>query len=102
MEYLISIGISEDTINYLKKHCTKIEINSMNNCIDRLESSILYLREIGVNNNTIESILKEDYHVLMPGKKYLEISLSKVRDIKEFVILINENIEYMEYLRYIV
>lgn len=99
MEYLVSIGISKEVLDELKEDLTKGEIESINNCLDRLESSILYLREIGVKNSVIEEIILLDYHVLMPGRKYLEIALSKIQDVNYFVAALNENIEYVEYLR---
>lgn len=99
MQYLIKLGISKSTLDFLKTNCTKEEIISITNCMSRLESSILYLRELGVNNEIIEQIIMIDYHVLMPGRKHLEIALSKLQDINQFVSSINEHVEYMDYLR---
>lgn len=98
MEYLIKIGISPKVVEFLKQDCTDIEKDAIGNCMGRLESSILYLREIGVLNSVIEEILMEDYHVLMPGRELLEKSLSHIDSIEKFVSLINQDIEYMDYL----
>lgn len=98
MEYLIKLGISKEVVEEVVKNSTKGEIESIINCMGRLESSILYLRELGVNNSVIEEILVRDYHVLMPGRKHLEASLSKLKDINQFVVAINEHVEYMDYL----
>ena len=98
MEYLIKIGISKEVVQEIKDNSTKGEIESIINCMGRLESSIIYLRELGVKNSVIEEILVLDYHVLMPGRKHLEVALSKLNNINDFVQAINENVEYMEYL----
>ncbi len=99
MEYLIKIGISKDVLDTLKENCTKSELDSIVNCMGRLESSVLYLRDLGVRNDVIEEILVIDHHVLLPGKTHLEVALSKLKDIKQFVTAINEHVEYMDYLR---
>lgn len=98
MECLKNLGISLETINYLKDSCIEEELESIEHCIDRIESSILYLREIGVKNSVIEEILRIDFHVLMPGRKYLEKSLYKLKSVDDFVKAINEHVEYMDYL----
>lgn len=98
MEYLIKIGISKDVLDKIKENSTKSEIESIINCMGRLESSILYLREIGVKNSVIEEILVIDHHILLPGRKHLEIALSKLKNINDFVVAINEHVEYMQYL----
>lgn len=98
MEYLIKIGISKEVIQEIKDNSTKGEIESIINCMGRLESSILYLRELGVKNSVIEEILVTDHHILLPGRKHLEVALSKLKDVNDFVKAINEHVEYMEYL----
>ena len=98
MEYLIKLGISKSVIDELKENLTKGEKESIENCLGRLESSILYLREIGVKNHRIEEILLLDHHMLMPGRAHLEVALSKLNNIDDFVAAINERVEYMEYL----
>ena len=55
MEYLIKIGISKEVIQEIKDKSTKGEIESIINCMGRLESSILYLRELGIKNDSIAS-----------------------------------------------
>lgn len=99
MEYLIKIGISKEVLDDMKEDCTKAEIEGIINCMGRLESSILYLRELGVKNSVIEEILIIDHHVLLPGRKHLEVALSKLQSIDDFVVAINEHIEYMDYLK---
>lgn len=98
MEYLIKIGISKEVLDKIKENSTKGEIESIINCMGRLESSILYLRELGVKNSVIEEILTIDHHVLLPGRKHLEVALSKLNNINDFVSAINEHVEYMNYL----
>ena len=98
MDYLIKIGISNRVLEELNNNCTDLEKETIVNCLGRLESSILYLRELGVRNDVIEEILIRDYHVLMPGRKHLEASLDKLADINQFVSAINEHVEYMDYL----
>lgn len=99
MEYLIKIGISKEVVEEVKDNLTKGELESIINCMGRLESSILYLRELGVRNDVMEKKLIIDHHVLMPGRSHLEIALSKLNNVNDFVVAINEHVEYMDYLR---
>ena len=54
MECLKNLGISLETIDYLKDSCIEEELDSIEHCIDRLESSILYLREILRKNRPVK------------------------------------------------
>ncbi len=98
-ELLDGFDLSKETIMALEEVCTEDEVKELENCIDRFYSSIMYLREIGVNNDTIENIIKEDYHILIAGRTNIERALKKINNLDGFIQMLNNDIKYMSYLK---
>jgi len=97
MDFLKEFEISDETINVIKENFCIQDQEEIINSQDRIYSSILYLREIGVNNNIIEDIILEDYSLLVPGEDKIRFALSKIGE-KEFVRLIEEDFMNYKYL----
>ena len=98
MNFLLEFGISESTITILNDICSEEEKDTAILCSDRINSSISYLKSIGVTNETIEELMIDDYTLFMPGEEKLAKAISKVN--KElFVEYINSDISYSKYLK---
>lgn len=91
-------NISQESIDLMKLNYSQAELDSMKNNQSKLLSSIMLLKEIGVTDKTIEEILICEYSVLMPGREYLIRALAKIGDVRKFVSLLNEDINYVDYL----
>ncbi len=98
-ELLEGFDLSNETIKTLEKICSDNEKKELENCIDRFYSSIMYLREIGVTNNTIEQIILTDHHILLAGKENIQRALSKISNLNAYVSLLNNDISYMDNLK---
>ena len=98
-ELLEGFDLSNETVDSLEDVLTVGEKRELENCIERFYSSIMYLREIGVNNETIENIILEDHHILIAGRKNIERALSKFNNLQGFVQLLNEDLSYMSHLK---
>ena len=99
VELLEGFDISLKTTNILEENLTSSEKEELENCIERFYSAITYLREIGVSNETIEEIILEDHHVLIAGRKNIETALSKINNIQGFVQMLNNDVNYMSFLK---
>jgi len=98
VKFLKEFNISDNTIKILDENFTPEEVEEANSLADRLYSSIVFLRNIGVSENIIESILIEDHHILLVGDKMLKKSVSKVNQ-EALVNALNQNVNYMYYLK---
>lgn len=98
-ELLEGFYLSEEIINFLEEICSDSERREIKNCVGRFYSSVMYLREIGVTNKTIEDIIAIDHHVLLAGKDEIKRALSKIDNLNDFVALLNSDIKYMNYLK---
>lgn len=98
MEYLLELNFDKSKYEEIQNIYTEEEKREISTCEDTITSSIFYLRSIGVNNSTIENIMLYDYHILVPGEKYLKKAVSKVNK-EQLVLAINSNIEYSRYLK---
>ncbi len=98
MEEINQFNISQNAVDLIKLNYSQSEIDSMNNNREKLLSSIMLLKEIGVTDKTIEAILVCEYNVLMPGREYLIKALAKIGDIPKFVSLLNADVNYLDYL----
>lgn len=98
-ELLDGFDLSKETIDFLEETCSPSERRELENCIDRFYSSIMYLREIGVTNKTIEDIITTDHHILLAGKENIKRALSKIDNLNAYVTLLNSDIKYMNNLK---
>ena len=98
MKFLEEFGISAPTIEMLEKNCSKAEIRNAEYNADVLYYAIEYLRSIGLTTRTIEKIMVEDYHILIAGEANLRKAVDKV-DKNVLVAALNNNVEYMYYLK---
>ena len=98
MKFLDEMGISEETIEILEDMCNEDEKEAALSSADKLYSSILYLRNIGITNQAIEEILIEDHHVLLVGKEKLDRAISKT-DRASLIKALNEDVRYITYLK---
>ena len=98
MEQVNQFNISQESIDLIKLNYSQDELDSMRNNQNKIESSIMLLKEIGVTDKTIEDIIVCEYNVLIPGREYLIKALAKIGDIQKFVSLLNEDINYIDYL----
>lgn len=98
MNFLNEMDISENTIEILDDICSEEEKEAALSSIDKLYSSITYLRSIGITNKIIEKILIEDHHVLLLGEEKIKKAISKY-DKTALIKALNEDIKYIDYLR---
>lgn len=100
MDFLSSLGLSEETILSIKYQCADdVEISQFYLYEDLMKSSIDLMYKIGVKREVIEEILKNDFRIFISGDYYLKGVLSKIEDIKSFVDKLNSNpIQYYDYL----
>lgn len=98
MDYLLELGIRRKTVDILNSNLLDIEKQELVFLEDRVTESIIYLMQIGIKIEAIDDILLEDYHILIPGKDKLQKAIGKHGG-DSFVRMINENSDYMNYLR---
>lgn len=98
MKFLEEFGIGVGTIEMLERICSNDEIKSLEYNADILYGSIEYLKSIGLTIETIEKIMIEDHHILIAGENHLRKAVNKV-DKNKLVSALNNNIEYMCYLK---
>ena len=101
MKFLSEFDISEKTIEILENILIEEDKETIKNHADRIYSSILYLRKIGINEEQIEKILIEEYEIFMLGKENLAKAVSKVNQ-QLLVNSLNKNIGYRHYLKDII
>ena len=100
MDFLSNLGITNETIQSIKHQCIDdVEISQFYLYKSSIESSVLLMRRIGVRQEAIEEILKENFRIFLPGEEYLKDVLAKINDINSFVEKLNSDpIQYCDYL----
>ena len=94
MEFLLDCGISEEVLRkILLNNSEEITIDAEWN-IDRIYSSIEYLKEIGIN--CIDKILINRFDIVLRGRKSLEESYQNMGN-KNVVNQINKDVKYAYY-----
>lgn len=95
MNYLLDCDISIETLKKIIKNNSKQTLLSSEWNIERVVSSINYLKSIGINK--IDNILINRFDILLRGEKSLEYSFEKFGK-KKLVNLINKSLKNILYL----
>ena len=95
MDFLLECGIDSETLTKIRlNNSSELAIDAEWN-IERVSSSIDYLRKIGIN--VIDRILINRFDIVLRGEDNLRETFSKT-DQNKLVELINKDIKYLYYL----
>ena len=92
MNFLLDLGIKQNTINSIKTKYDEGVIDNFRVEEDNVEEVINYFREIGIVD--IDSLLIFDLTIFTKDIDYVKECISK-HNLKEVVKLINEDITYI-------
>ena len=95
MKFLLNCGISKEIINQIEYNNSEQILENAEWNIERVVSSIKYLKEIGINQ--INNILINRFDIVMRGRKNLEEQIDRKRDIN-IVAAINSDFNNLYYL----
>ena len=95
MNFLINCGISKDIINQIEYNNSDQMLEDAEWNMDRVVSSIKYLKEIGINQ--INNILINRFDIVMRGRKSLEKQIDRKKDLN-IVEAINSDFSNLYYL----
>ena len=95
MNFLLNCGISKDIINEIIYNNSNQIIEDAEWNMDRVVSSIQYLKEIGINE--VNNILINRFDIILRGRKSLEEQIDKKKDIN-IVEQINRDFSNLYYL----
>ncbi len=94
MDYLLECGVSEEVLNKITVNNSELILTEAEWNIERVVSSIEYLREIGIEN--IDKILINRFDLVLRGREVLMETTSKL-DVHDLVSKINDDIKYAYY-----
>ena len=95
MNYLLNYGISEDVLENVVINNSEQTILDAEWNIERVVSSLDYLKEIGITE--INNILLNRFDILLRGRKELEVKFNNL-ETKKIVDMINKDIQNVFYL----
>lgn len=95
MEFLLNCGITEEGLKKIIINNSEQLVLDAEWNIERVVSSINYLRSIGINN--IEKLLINRFDIVLRGESSLKETIDAL-DVKKLVEMINEDIKYVYYL----
>ncbi len=95
MNYLLDCGISQDILENILTNNSEQTILDAEWNIERVVSSLNYLKEIGITQ--INKILINRFDILLRGRKNLEEKFNNL-ETKKIVDMINKDIQYVYYL----
>ena len=95
MNYLLDCGISQDILENILNNNSEQTILDAEWNIERVVSSLNYLKEIGITQ--INKILINRFDILLRGRKNLEEKFNNL-ETKKIVDMINKDIQYVYYL----
>jgi hypothetical protein len=95
MKFLLDLGISNETLEKIQTNNSDQLMLDAEWNIERVVSSIEYLREIGITN--IDKLLINRFDIVLRGKEDLEETFKNL-DQDKIVEMINKDIKYVYYL----
>lgn len=95
MEFLLNCGITEEGLKKIIINNSEQLVLDAEWNIERVVSSINYLKSLGINN--IEKLLINRFDIVLRGEKSLKETIDAL-DVTKLVEMINEDIKYVYYL----
>ncbi len=95
MNFLLDCGISEEALKKILLNNSEQMVDDAEWNIERVVSSINYLKEIGIE--VVDKILINRFDIVLRGKEELEKDFDKL-NLKQLVEMINKDIKYIYYL----